>query len=174
VALPAVVKPSREGSSLGISIVRTRAELPGALAAAGRFGGEILIEAYIEGREITVGILGEEPLPVVEIRPKHGFFDYAAKYTAGLTDYLVPAPIPEDAARGAQVCALRAHQALGCRHLSRADFILRPDGTPVLLEVNTVPGFTPTSLLPKAAACAGISYDALCEALVEMARPAHV
>ena len=167
--LPMVVKPSSQGSSLGVSLVRRADELPTALAAAGRYGPDVLIEEFIAGREVTVGILDEEPLPVVEICPRQGFFDFTAKYTAGMTDYRVPAELPAPVAERVQAMSLAAHRALGCRHLSRADILLRDGRAPVLLEVNTIPGFTPTSLLPKAAACAGISYDALCERLVMMA-----
>lgn len=168
-AYPVVVKPSGQGSSLGVSIVRTPAELPAALAEAGRYDARLLIEEFIRGREVTAGVFGDDPLPLVEIRPRHPFFDFAAKYTTGLTEYLVPAPLDPAVSAAAQRAGLAAHRALGCRHLSRADFMLTPDNTPVLLEVNTIPGFTPTSLLPKAAACDGLSYDDLCEQLVLMA-----
>ncbi|MBI4596847.1 MAG: D-alanine--D-alanine ligase [Candidatus Omnitrophica bacterium] len=167
--LPMIVKPVREGSSLGVSLVRRPEEFGPALRMAGQYGGEALIEEYIVGREVTVGILGEEPLPVVEIRPHQGWFDFAAKYTAGMTEYLVPAPLPPSVAEASQAAGLAAHRVLGCRHVSRADILLRNDQQPVVLEINTIPGFTPTSLLPKAAACAGISYDELCEQLVMMA-----
>ena len=166
---PLVVKPVGQGSSLGVSIVRREAELPAALEEAGRYGATVLIEAFVEGREITVGVVGDEALPVIEIRSSHTFFDYAAKYTAGATEYLVPAPLEPAAAKTAQAAGLAAHRALGCRHFSRADLILDRNQVPVVLEVNTIPGFTPTSLLPKAAACAGISYDDLCEQLILMA-----
>jgi D-alanine--D-alanine ligase len=168
---PLVVKPSGQGSSLGVSIVPEPGALAAAVDSAAQFDSRVLIEEFIRGREVTAGILGDQPLPVVEIRPRAGFFDYRAKYTSGLTEYLVPAPLPSSAARATQAAGLAAHRALGCRHLSRADLILREDGVPVLLEVNTIPGFTPTSLLPKAAACAGIGYDALCEQLILMACP---
>lgn len=166
---PLVVKPVSQGSSLGVSIVQEPGGLPAALEEAGRFGAHALLEEFIVGRELTVGVLGEEPLPVIEIRPRHSFFDYTAKYTKGLTDYLVPADLPPAITRTVQAAALAAHRALGCRHLSRTDLILTRDGIPVLLEVNTIPGFTPTSLLPKAAACSGLAYDELCEQLVLMA-----
>jgi len=168
-AYPLVVKPVSQGSSLGVSIVREEAQLPAAFAEAGRYGPRILIEEFVAGREVTVGVLGDEPLPVVEIRPTHPFFDYTAKYTPGATDYLVPAPLPPDLAASVQAAGLAAHRALGCRHLSRTDLILRPDGVPVVLEVNTIPGLTPTSLLPKAAACVHLGYDELCEQLLLMA-----
>jgi D-alanine--D-alanine ligase len=167
---PLVVKPTGQGSSVGVSIVRTPAALPAALCLAGEYGSPALIEEFIEGREVTAGVFAEEPLPVIEIRPRRPFFDYTAKYTAGFTEYLVPAPLDPAVARTVQEAAVRAHRALGCRHLSRSDFILTRDNVPVLLEINTIPGFTPTSLVPKAAACVGLSYDELCEQLVLMAR----
>lgn len=167
-AYPVVVKPIAQGSSLGVSIVREPSAMAEALAAAAVYGPHVLVEPFVAGRELTVGILGEEPLPVIEIRPCEAFFNYTAKYTTGRTDYLVPAPLPPALASTVQAAGLAAHRALGCRHLSRADMILTPEGSPVVLEVNTIPGFTPTSLLPKAAACLGISYDALCEQLVLM------
>ena len=166
---PLVVKPSDQGSSIGVSLVRTPEELPAAIIAAGQFSREVLIEEFIQGREMTAGVLDGTALPVVEIKPHQTFFDFTAKYTTGATDYLVPAPLPEEVAGRIQAVGLKAHRVLGCRHLSRSDLILRPDGTPVLLEVNTIPGFTPTSLLPKAAGCLGISYEELCEQLVLMA-----
>ena len=166
---PVVVKPVNQGSSVGVTVVRQARDFTPALAEAGRYGPQALVEEFIEGREVTVGILGDEPLPVVEIRPRQPFFDFTAKYTPGSTDYLVPAPLEPEVAKAAQAVAHAAHQALGCRHLSRADLILNASQTPVLLEVNTIPGFTPTSLLPKAAACVGISYGALCGQLVHMA-----
>ncbi len=173
-AYPVVVKPTRQGSSIGVSIVRRPEALEDAVAEAARYGAFALLEEWIEGREMTVGVLGEAALPVVEIRPRHAFFDYTAKYTPGQTDYVVPAPLCPGLTRTVQDVGLAAHRALGCRHLSRADVILRPDGVPMLLEVNTIPGFTPTSLLPKAAACLGLSYEALCERLVMMAWQGHL
>jgi D-alanine-D-alanine ligase len=166
---PVVVKPTSQGSSLGVSIVRQPQDLAAAVNEAARYGSRVLIETFVPGREVTVGVFGEVPLPIVEIRPHHPFFDYTAKYTAGATEYVVPALIDPSVARVVQEAGLAAHHALGCRHLSRADFILRDDDVPVLLEVNTIPGFTPTSLLPKAAACIGLSYEELCEHLVIMA-----
>ena len=167
--LPLVIKPTGQGSSLGVSIARREEELLPALEGAGRYGPSVLVEAFIPGRELTVGIFHDEPLPVIEIRPHAAFFDFTAKYTAGSTDYVVPAALEPAIAEAAQAAGLAAHRAIGCRHFSRADLILDQHNTPVLLEVNTIPGFTPTSLLPKAARCVGLSYDALCEQLVMMA-----
>lgn len=165
---PLVVKPSDQGSSLGVSLVREPQALAEALTTARAFGRCVLIEEFVAGRELTVGVVGDRALPVVEIRAHQPFFDYTAKYTPGMTDYLVPAPLAPSLERAVQAAGLAAHHALGCRHFSRADMILAPDGVPVVLELNTIPGFTPTSLLPKAASCAGFSYDALCEQLVLM------
>ena len=169
---PLVVKPAQQGSSIGVSLVREVGELPSAIEEAGRHGWPVLLEEFVAGRELTVGVLGEEALPIVEIRPRHAFFDFRAKYTAGETDYLVPASLPAEVAAAVQTAGLTAHQALGCRHMSRTDIILRADGRPVVLEVNTIPGFTPTSLLPKAAAQVHVSYESLCEQLVVMAHSA--
>jgi D-alanine-D-alanine ligase len=165
---PVVVKPVGQGSSLGVSIVPDAAGLPEAMRTAGQYGQLVLIEEFVQGREVTVGVLDEAPLPVVEIRPREHFFDFAAKYTKGQTDYLVPAPLDAATTAAVQEAGRRAHEALGCRHLSRSDIIVSRYG-PVVLEVNTIPGFTPTSLLPKAAAHAGISYDELCGRLVMLA-----
>ncbi len=171
VVYPLFVKPRRQGSSLGISFVECSDALDAALRLARRYDadGDVIVEARVPGRELTVGILDERALPVVEIRPHETFFNFAAKYTAGKTEYLVPAPLSASAAAAAQAAALAAHRAIGCRHVSRVDLILDPKGVPVILEANTIPGFTATSLLPKAAACAGLRYDALCQRLAQMA-----
>lgn len=167
--LPVVVKPANQGSSLGVTVVQDIGQLAPAIRDAARFNARILIEDFIEGREVTVGIVAEAPLPVVEIHTARPFFDYTAKYTPGETTYHVPADLKAQQARRVQEAARGAHRALGCRDFSRADMILTRRGDVVVLEVNTIPGFTPTSLLPKAAACAGLPYDALCEQLVTMA-----
>ncbi len=167
--LPVVVKPTNQGSSLGVSIVRERGGFASAIELAARYDTRVLIETFINGRELTVGILGDVALPIVEIKPIGPFFDYTAKYTPGMTEYLVPAPLEAALAARVQEAGRRAHQALGCRHFSRVDLMLDENHQPVVLEVNTIPGLTSTSLLPKAAACLGISYDELCERLVLMA-----
>ena len=159
-----VVKPCCGGSTVGITIIKgvTPETLTQAAALARQsYVSDVLVEEYIEGRELTAAVWERsgkaEPLPVIEFAPKTGFYDYKNKYTSGATEYLVPAPLaPEVAARVAEA-AVRAHQALGCRTYSRADFRLSPDGTPYLLEVNTAPGMTATSLVPKAAKAIGIS-----------------
>ncbi|MGD1018798.1 MAG: D-alanine--D-alanine ligase [Verrucomicrobiia bacterium] len=166
---PVVVKPSRQGSSVGISIVQQRSELAKACELAGRYDNRLLAEQFIPGRELTVGILDGRALPVVEIRPKHGFFTYDAKYTKGETDYLVPASLDKNIEFQAKTLALRAHDCLGCRDYSRVDLMLSPTGKLFVLEVNTIPGFTETSLLPKAARAAGIEFPDLCARLVQLA-----
>lgn len=168
-ALPLVVKPPREGSSVGLSLVRTEAEWAPAFEKALAIDAEVLVEAYIEGRELTVGIVDDQILPVVEIRPHEGLYDYASKYTKGKTDYLCPAPLPAEATRACQEMALRAYQALGCRGMGRVDIRLSPDQVPFVLELNTIPGFTETSLLPKAAKAAGIEFGDLCEKILNLA-----
>ena len=166
---PLVVKPISQGSSLGVSIVHNESGFPGALSLAGQYGSTVLVEEFVQGRELTVGILADLPLPVIEVKPRKEFFDFTAKYTPGCTDYIVPALLSDTLVERVQQATLAAHNCLGCRHLSRTDLILTMDEVPVILEVNTIPGFTPTSLLPKAAACVGISYEELCERLVMMA-----
>jgi D-alanine-D-alanine ligase len=167
--LPAVVKPNDQGSTVGLSIVREPEELASAFAEAARHSDLILVETYIPGRELTVAMLGEEPLPVVEIIPQGGFYDYEHKYTPGASRYEVPAQIPEELARRIQELGQRAFQVLGCSGVGRVDLRLSPDNRPYILEVNTVPGMTPTSLVPMAAQAVGISYDELVQRMVEMA-----
>ncbi len=166
---PVVVKPSRQGSSVGISIVQQAAELSEACELAGRYDSRLLVEQFIAGRELTVGILDGRPLPVVEIRPKHSFFTYEAKYTKGETDYLVPAVLDKNVEFQAKTLALRAHDCLGCRDYSRVDLMLSQNGDLFVLEVNTIPGVTETSLLPKAARASGIEFPDLCARLVQLA-----
>ena len=175
VGLPLVVKPTNQGSSLGVSIVARQEDLDEAVEQAAQYDDRILVEAFIRGREVTVGILGDLALPVVEIQSSHEFFDFAAKYTPGLTRYLVPAPLEAALATQIQAAGRTAHEAVGCRDFSRVDLRLDEANRPVVLEVNTIPGLTATSLLPKAAACVGISYEDLCERVVRMAlaRSAH-
>src|SRR5262249_23741709 len=162
-AFPAVVKPVRQGSSIGMSLVTDRAEMRGALETAFAHDSLALVEERLTGTELTVGGRGNpEPqaLPVVEIVPKRAFFDYQAKYDPAQSEEICPARIPEAAAAAAQDLGLRAHRALGCRGLCRVDMILTDRG-PVVLEVNTMPGMTINSLLPKAARAAGIGFPAL-------------
>lgn len=166
---PVVVKPSAQGSSVGVSIIDKVEELEGAIKEASKFGEEILLEQFIRGKEITVGILDDRPLPVIQIVPKRRYYDEVAKYTAGMTEYLCPAPITQYEAALAQDAAIRAHKVIRCRSFSRVDMILDDRGRIVVLEVNTIPGMTQLSLLPKAAKAAGIDFPELCEKMLESA-----
>jgi D-alanine-D-alanine ligase len=166
---PVVVKPARQGSSVGLQFVERVSDWGKALAEAMRHDSLVLMEEKILGRECTVGILADEPLPLVEVRPKTGIYDYQTKYTAGATEYLCPAPFDDATTARVQAAGLAAFKAIGGRDYSRVDVIVRPSGEPVVLEVNTLPGMTETSLLPKAAAAAGISYPDLCQRMVCLA-----
>ena len=166
---PVVLKPVRQGSSVGLQFVDRVADWSDCLAEAFRFDTQVLMEEKIAGRETTVGILGSEALPIVEVRPKTGVYDYQSKYTAGATEYLCPAPFDPQATARIQAAALAAFQAVGGRDYARVDIMVRSDGEPVVLEINTLPGMTETSLLPKAAAAAGMSYAQLCQRMIELA-----
>jgi D-alanine-D-alanine ligase len=166
---PLVIKPAREGSSIGIRIVMDSGELAGAVEEARRYDSVVLVERFIEGRELTVGIVDGEALPVVEIVAAGGWYDYGAKY-GGASRYLVPAPLETSVADACRRDALRVFDALGCRGLARVDFRLGTDGVPYMLELNSIPGFTPNSLLPKAAAAKGIGFSALCDRIMRTAR----
>jgi D-alanine-D-alanine ligase len=170
-ALPAIVKPVAQGSSVGLSLVATAAEMRPALEKALLHDTRALVEERLAGTEITVGVVGNrelQALPVVEIVPKHELFDYQAKYDPELSEEICPARIPEEAAHAAQELGVRAHRALACRGFSRCDMILTSRG-PVVLEVNTLPGMTVNSLLPKAARVAGIPFPELLDRLVRLA-----
>ncbi|HBG61934.1 MAG TPA: D-alanine--D-alanine ligase, partial [Candidatus Omnitrophica bacterium] len=145
-----------------VTIAHDKASLEAALELAWKYSDELLIEDFIKGREMTVGILDERPLPVIEIIAKNEFFDFEAKYQKGKTDYIVPAVIPDYLSLRLQNIALRAHRALGCKGISRVDFIVDNKNVPYVLEVNTIPGFTETSLLPRAANEIGINFNQLC------------
>jgi D-alanine-D-alanine ligase len=166
---PVVLKPVRQGSSVGLQFVERVSDWNKALAEVMRFDCQVLMEEKIAGRECTVGILADKPLPLVEVRPKSGIYDYQTKYSAGATDYLCPAAFDEATAARIQSAGLSAFKAIGGRDYSRVDVIVRPTGEPVVLEVNTLPGMTETSLLPKAAAAAGIGYAELCQRMVDLA-----
>ncbi len=166
---PVVVKPATQGSSIGLNIAENNIDLFAALEEAFRYDERVLVEEFISGREITVGILDELPLPVVEIVTKRKFFDYTAKYQAGFTEYIVPAHIDNSISVMVQELALRAHKLLGCKGFSRVDFILDDSGVAFILEINAIPGLTPFSLLPKAAAACGIDFTSLCLKLIEIA-----
>ena len=165
---PVVVKPSGEGSSVGVKIAKSGDELREAAAAAAGFKGSILIERYVKGREIQVGVLDNEALGCIEVKPAGEFYDYNAKYVANTTQYLFPAPIPEAAYHRCMEVALSAHRALGCSGATRTDLILpEAGGDPIVLEVNTLPGMTEKSLLPKIAAGKGWDFAELCERILK-------
>jgi D-alanine-D-alanine ligase len=166
---PVVLKPVRQGSSVGLHFVEQVSDWPNALADALQYDSRVLVEERVAGREVTAGILGNDALPLVEVRPKSGVLDYRNKYTVGASEYFCPARFDADATRHAQHAALDAFKAVGGRDYARIDIIMRPDDTPVVLEVNTLPGMTETSLLPKAAAAIGIDYGELCQRMVELA-----
>ncbi|MBU1112466.1 MAG: D-alanine--D-alanine ligase [Candidatus Omnitrophica bacterium] len=172
---PLVIKPCSSGSSLGISIVQEVGQLPAALDKAFSHQDIVLLEDYIEGRELTVGILNQQPLGVVEIIPKKGYYDFQAKYSDGLTDFIAPAKIPEDLYQRIQIQAQAAHKSLGCRHFSRVDLRLDQNGTAYVLEVNSIPGLTSHSLLPLSAKVCGIEFDELILKMTELAlKPAEL
>ncbi len=164
--LPVVIKPAREGSTIGTSVVRKEEDLSPALREAGGYDTEILIEEFVKGKEITVGILEDIPLPIVEIVPKSGFYDYRSKYTKGETEYILPARIGREKYLYAQEISLKAFQALGCSGVARIDLMTDEDQNPFVIDVNTMPGMTETSLLPKAAHYAGISFEDLVERIL--------
>ncbi len=167
-----VVKPAKEGSSFGMSIVHEPAELPAAIELALTYDAQVLVERFIPGVEVTVGVLGNSDLmalPTLEIVPAHEFYDYESKYVPGMCNHIIPARVSEETAEECQRISLEAHRLLGCRGMSRADTIVGEDGSVYLLEVNTIPGMTSTSLLPDSARAAGIEFPQLCEKLVELA-----
>jgi D-alanine-D-alanine ligase len=165
--LPCFVKPSGEGSSVGVHLVKEASALAEACRDAAAYKGDVIIERYVKGKEIQVAVLDGKALGAIEIVPANEFYDYAAKYTAGTTQYFYPARIPEAHARRAMQAAEVAHRGLGCAGVTRTDFIVTAEGTPYVLEVNTLPGFTATSLVPKIAAGNGISFPELCERLLD-------
>lgn len=172
--LPVVVKPASQGSTIGVTIVRQLNEWKDALALAHRYDAEAMVEAYIPGHEVTVSVLGAGSgsltvLPAVEIVAPNGFYDFTAKYQKGQTRYLCPAPLPAAIVRRIKGLAQRTYQVLGCEGAARVDFRITPRGRPYVLEINTVPGMTETSLLPMAAAQAGIDYDSLVECILRSA-----
>jgi D-alanine-D-alanine ligase len=168
--LPVIVKPSKQGSTVGLTLVKERGGLQAAIAEARQYDDEVMIEQFIAGRELTVGILGDEALPVGEIIPKHEIYDYECKYTPGMALEEFPAKLSAAETRAVQQQALLAFRALKLSGYSRIDFRMTADGTFYCLEANTLPGMTVTSLIPQAAAAAGITFPALCERVVQLAK----
>jgi len=164
---PWVVKPASEGSTIGIDIVMDTKGLQDAIQRARGYDHEVLVERFIEGKELTVGILKGEPLPAIEIAPKGGFYDYEAKYTPGMTEYLCPAPISDQKQDEVQGISLKAYHCLSCSGCARVDLLLSKGGEAFIIEINTLPGMTETSLVPKAAAQVGISFPHLVEIILE-------
>ncbi len=164
-----VLKPPRQGSSVGLQVVEEAAQWPEALADAADHDGHVLCEELIAGRELTVGILGEATLPVVEVRPKVGRYDYQNKYTVGATEYFCPADLPESTTAEVSELSRQAFESVGASEFGRVDLMLDEARRPYVLEVNTLPGMTETSLLPKAAAAAGIDFNQLCQRMVDLA-----
>ncbi|TET50732.1 MAG: D-alanine--D-alanine ligase [Actinomycetota bacterium] len=169
---PLVIKPNSEGSTIGIMTIYDESQLEDGIRKAVEYDKKILIEKYIKGRELTVGIIGLEPvgLPVIEIKPKSGFFDFESKYTRNFTEYIVPAEIDVKTAESIMEISLNCHNMLGCSGISRVDFILDSSNIPYVLEINTMPGMTSTSLVPMAADAAGISFDFLVEIILDSAK----
>ena len=174
IPLPIVVKPPREGSTVGVIIVKSEGELDLAIAEAAKYDRELLVEEFIAGRELTVGILGDQALPILEIIPKGGFYDFTNKYpflnpqAGGGAEHVCPAKIDKKKTKEIQELALRAHRSVGLQVYSRVDVLLPEDGAATVLELNTIPGMTEASLLPEAAAAAGISYVDLCTRIIEL------
>lgn len=176
IPVPIVVKAPRQGSTVGVYIVKNETEIEKSIAEAGEYDRELLVEKFISGRELTIGILGDQALPILEIIPKGGFYDYKNKYpflnpqAGGGAEHVCPAKIDDNKSREIQDLALRAHRALGLEVYSRVDVLLPEDDAPTVLEINTIPGMTEASLLPEAAAAAGINYVDLCLRIIELSR----
>ncbi len=166
---PVVVKPNDQGSSVGLDIAMTKDKLFEITKNACKYSDMILFEKFIPGRELTVAVLGDKTLPIVEIRPKGGFYDYHHKYTAGQTEYLVPAPLTDSETKKVSELGLMAFKAAGCRGFARVDFRMNPEGEFFCLEINTLPGMTSTSLVPKAAKAAGIEFPQLLDSISQLA-----
>lgn len=170
--MPVVVKSAAQGSSIGVNIVEKPEDLSTAIEQAFKYSENMLVEEFISGKEVTVAIIGNnesEALPIIEIVPHSGRYDYHSKYTKGATEYIVPARLADNIANSIQKVALDAFKALGCRGIARVDIMLDKQDRPYVLEINTIPGMTATSLVPKAAAAAGIEFADLCERLLLMA-----
>jgi D-alanine-D-alanine ligase len=176
IPIPFVIKAPRQGSTVGVHIIKNEREIDAALADAGKYDRELLVEKFVPGRELTIGILGDQALPILEIIPKGGFYDFTNKYpflnpgAGGGAEHVCPARIPDELTRAIQDLALRAHRSLGLQVYSRVDIMLPEQGEPAVLEVNTIPGMTEASLLPEAAAAAGIGYAELCARIIELSQ----
>ena len=176
IPIPFVIKAPRQGSTVGVHIIRNDRDVDAAIADASTYDRELLVEKFIPGRELTIGILGDQALPILEIIPKGGFYDFTNKYpflnpaAGGGAEHVCPAKIPDEQTRAIQDLSLRAHRALGLQVYSRVDIMLPDDGDPSVLEVNTIPGMTEASLLPEAAAAAGIGYPELCTRIIELSQ----
>jgi D-alanine-D-alanine ligase len=168
---PVIVKPSKQGSTVGLSIVKQPSDLAPAIDLAYQFDDDVMLERFIAGRELTVGVLGDVALPVGEIIPKHEIYDYECKYTVGMADERFPAELTGEESSCVQDQALKAFRALKLRGYARIDFRMAADGTFFCLEANTLPGMTQTSLIPQAALAAGISFPSLCDRIVQLALP---
>lgn len=170
---PVIVKPSKQGSTVGLTLVKRKKDLAPAIAEAHRWDDEVMIETFVPGRELTVGILGDQPLAVGEIKPQHELFDYECKYTPGMSEEIFPAELETTVARQVQELALTAHRALKLGGYSRIDFRLSPDGDIFCLEANNLPGMTRTSLFPQSARAVGLEYPEMCERICRLARNFH-
>src|SRR5881392_2033163 len=176
IAVPLVVKPARQGSTVGVVIVKNESEVDSAMKEAAKYDRKLLVEKFVSGRELTIGILGDQALPILEIIPKGGFYDFNNKYpflnpqAGGGAEHVCPAKIEETLTRQIQDLALRAYHSNGLRVYSRVDVLLPENTAPTVLEVNTIPGMTEASLLPEAAAAAGIGYEDLCLRIIELSR----
>ena len=166
VPYPVIVKPSREGSTINMTIVKKMDDLPGAIETAAKSDEKIIVQEFIAGKEITVGILNGRPLPPLEIAPKSGFYDYTSKYTKGATEYILPARIPQKVAEKIQDWSVAVFEALDCTGTARCDYIVGENDRAYFLEINTIPGMTELSLVPKAAAHIGINFDMLVEEIL--------
>jgi D-alanine-D-alanine ligase len=176
IPIPIVIKPPRQGSTVGVFIIKNDREIDSGIAEAAKYDQELLVEKFVLGRELTVGILGDQALPILEIIPKGGFYNFTNKYpflnpqAGGAAEHVCPAKIDPEKTKEIQDLALRAYHALGLQVYSRVDVLLPEDGAPTVLEVNTIPGMTEASLLPEAAAAAGINYVDLCVRIIELSR----
>jgi D-alanine-D-alanine ligase len=176
IPIPFVIKAPRQGSTVGVHIIRNERDVDAAIADSSTYDRELLVEKFIPGRELTIGILGDQALPILEIIPKGGFYDFTNKYpflnpgAGGGAEHVCPAKIPDEQTRAVQDISLRAHRALGLQVYSRVDVMLPDEGEPSVLEVNTIPGMTEASLLPEAAAAAGIGYPELCARIIELSQ----